>query len=68
MQLNKQNRRAARAASKPRSKFIKLESFNPVMKPGVQIISVSTVHNLERATHLTITTVRASDEDQARLA
>jgi len=34
------------------------------MKPGVQIISVSTVHNLERATHLTITTVRASDQGE----
>lgn len=56
MQLQKQARRAARSANQDRHKVVNLRSFNPVMKPGVHILSASTVHNFEQATHVVITT------------
>lgn len=56
MQLKKQNRKVL---SPVRSKFLKIESFNPVMKAGIELLCVSTVHNHERATHLTLTTRKA---------
>lgn len=54
MQLNKQNRKAAR--SEPRHRFVKIESFNPVVKPGTEIASVSTIHNFGQVTHCLVVT------------
>jgi len=57
MQLQKQARKASRG--KPvRTAVVKLESFNPVVRSGFEIASVTTLHNMEGATHVAVTTQR----------
>jgi hypothetical protein len=57
MQLNKQNRKAARSADQPRHFSVPLEKFNPVM-PKCYIVCASTWGTLEAPTHVAITTVK----------
>lgn len=56
MQLKKQARKLTRDASQLKPRVINIKSFNPVLKPGLEIISASTLHNLEGVTHLVYTT------------
>lgn len=50
MQLKKQNKKLTSPVS---SKTVKLENFNPVVKPGYEIVCATLVHNFSGATHVT---------------
>jgi hypothetical protein len=54
--MNKRQIKANRP--EPLVKLIKTSSFNPVMKPGFEIISVSTVNQNHVGSHLVVATAR----------
>lgn len=51
MQLKKLNHKLAYPAPLVRAKFVKIESFNPVMKSGYEIAHFTTVHNFGQVAH-----------------
>ena len=59
MQLKKVHKKLIRHGSSG-VKVIKLEHFNPVVRPGFEITHASFLHNMQGATHVVIHTQRKS--------